>query len=292
MTIDKIPAPEGGGSGGLTNVTGTLPIVVTSPTSTTRNVAIENLPPTTGGELPAGIMGNIGRRRISWNVSVPGSNTQAAEGCTVTATGTATGVVPTSSSYFSSAGRVHYSTAASTNVRAGFVVSGADVFRGSVAGTCGFQLEGVFGFNLTTSTMRFFIGYVDTTTLILNGNVDPSALTNCLGFGWDTADTNMQFMHNDAAGAATKVDLGAEFPRPTDATDVYYFNIFCDQAGTEVDYFIMRMDDVTKWEAGTVNTNIPPDSTALYQQACINSGPTTASANTFALMRMYQETTL
>lgn len=54
---------------------------------------------------------------------------------------------------------------------------------------------------------------------------DPSALLNSLGFGFDEADTNWQIMHNDGAGTATKVDLGASFARAGSTRVPYLFVI-------------------------------------------------------------------
>lgn len=290
MTISRIPVPEGtgGGASGLSDVTGDSPVIVTTPSVGVRNVAFGNLPPTTATPLPAGATGNIGRRRIAWiaattaNVYTNGLTNDTAP------TGFPT---PTSPSYYHSTARMNFSTTAVANNSNGTVISGGDVFRGTVAGTCGFQLEGVFGFELHNTVNRFWCGYVGSTVRVLNGNVDPSAIVNCCGFGWDTADTNMQFMHNDASGTCTKVDLGANFPRPTVERDVYYFNIFCDQAGTEIDYYILRMDDSTKAVAGTATTNLPVNTQALYPQIVLNNAAS-AAISTFALMRMYQETTL
>lgn len=64
--------------------------------------------------------------------------------------------------------------------------------------------------NVTQTTNgRMFFGFTDSTSDI--GNVNPSTLTNMLGFGSDSGDTNLQIMHNDSTGTATKVDLGSDF---------------------------------------------------------------------------------
>jgi hypothetical protein len=41
------------------------------------------------------------------------------------------------------------------------------------------------------------------------GNGQPSAFIDIIGVGTDTGDTNLQFMHNDGSGSATKIDTGA-----------------------------------------------------------------------------------
>lgn len=35
------------------------------------------------------------------------------------------------------------------------------------------------------------------------------------GVGYDSADTQVHFMHNDGTGAATKIPIGVNFPKPT-----------------------------------------------------------------------------
>ena len=79
---------------------------------------------------------------------------------------------------------------------------------------------------VTNASHRAFAGMRN--TIAAPTDVDPSTLTNICGMGYDAADTNIQFMHNDGAGRATKIDLGAAFPKPNaDRTAVYEIAMFC-----------------------------------------------------------------
>ena len=66
---------------------------------------------------------------------------------------------------------------------------------------------------------------------------------SCAFFGWDDADTNMQFMSNDASGACTKVNLGASFPKPSaDRTKAYDCFMYSPPGTTQALYW--RIKDI------------------------------------------------
>ena len=69
----------------------------------------------------------------------------------------------------------------------------------------------------TVANARMFCGYYSASSL---SNVDPSTLTSLIGVGADSGDTQLQIMHNDNSGLATKIALGANFPANTN-TDFY-----------------------------------------------------------------------
>jgi len=172
------------------------------------------------------------------------------------------------------------------------------VFRGNVALSGGFILETVFGFDTITSSSRFLSGFTTSSTLPTLA-ADPSALTDAVFIGLDSADSNLQVMHNDSAGTCTKVDLGANFPRPSGAAlqrDVYYMMLYCaaNVAGTAQDvlYYILRLDDVSKVASGTLSTNLPTASTALYQSVAWGTGPSSSVAVIGSFFRHQCETTL
>jgi hypothetical protein len=99
-----------------------------------------------------------------------------------------------------------------------------------------------------------------------------------VGFGRDSTDgANLRFMHNDNAGTATKVDLGANFPGNTNATDWYKFEIYCPPNSTTIYYRCTRMNtgDVA---SGSVNSNIPANTAYLAPQGFINNTATAAAA--------------
>lgn len=78
---------------------------------------------------------------------------------------------------------------------------------------------------MTVGTRRAFAGLISSTSAPTD--VDPSTLTNIIGMGWDDDDTQVQVMYNDDSGTATRVELGASFPRPVDdRTTLYALEVY------------------------------------------------------------------
>jgi len=75
-------------------------------------------------------------------------------------------------------------------------------------------------------TRRVFIGYGGLAQQLSNNAFSNTTLyVNLFGFGYDTNHSNWQFMHNDATGAPTLIDLGAAYPCNTIDTDMFQFEI-------------------------------------------------------------------
>lgn len=87
-------------------------------------------------------------------------------------------------------------------------------------------------------------------------DVEPSTLTNCAFFAADSADANLQFMHNDASGTCTKIDTGIAVPT-TDRSAVYDSIIHCDPNGTKLQFKITNLVTGTSYEGETGTTNLP-----------------------------------
>ena len=99
------------------------------------------------------------------------------------------------------------------------------------------------------SSHRFFMGL---TSAGAPTDVNPSTKTLCVGIGYDAADTQVQFMHNDASGTCTKIALGAGFPKPTvDNTSTYRLRMFSPPGTTQKLYY-----EVTQLESGDVATGL------------------------------------
>lgn len=102
----------------------------------------------------------------------------------------------------------------------------------------------------------------------------PSASANSLLFGFDAADTNIQLMHNDGAGSATKVDTG--LARPSGDRDELYYCRFVNVAGSgEVTCTILRISDMATF-AAVVNSDQPAAGTGLVAFQTMNNGGATA----------------
>jgi hypothetical protein len=94
-------------------------------------------------------------------------------------------------------------------------------------------------------------------------------------------------MHNNASGTATKIDLGASFPRPTvDQTSLYELSLFSPKGTTQsVDWLVT--DPVSGATAsGTITTDLPATTTLLAPRGYMSVGGT-SSVIGFGLVGMY-----
>jgi hypothetical protein len=141
---------------------------------------------------------------------------------------------------------------------------------------------------VATATSRCFVGL--NTSTGAGTDVEPSSRTAQVGMGWDAADANIQFMHNDATGASTKIDLGAAFPVPTaDRQEVYEIAMFSPPGTTQsVTYEITNLNSGAV-ATGTVTTDLPTATTALNPYSALSVGGT-SSVIGICLFSLYVET--
>lgn len=74
----------------------------------------------------------------------------------------------------------------------------------------GFRWRSQFGLLNPSANCWWFAGFSD--TIPGAGGADPATLLNCVGVGRSATDANIQLFHNDGAGTAAKINLGASFP--------------------------------------------------------------------------------
>jgi hypothetical protein len=137
--------------------------------------------------------------------------------------------------------------------------------------TGGFLYTGEFNISDTataTGTHNFWGVASSTADLAIGGsnNDQPSALTNIIAFANDSGDANLQIMHNDASGTATKTDLGASFPSNRTAgaaiTTIYSCYLYNAPGSTDVIYRIVNKETGAVAQ-GTLNTNLPASTVGL-----------------------------
>lgn len=106
------------------------------------------------------------------------------------------------------------------------------------------------------------------------GNVNPSTLASMIGVGADSGDANLQFMHNDSAGTAVKVDLGASFPANSIATDLYCLQMYNVRGQSSIWWRVLNVTSnaVTAW--AQVTSELPATSFALIPHCWRNNGTT------------------
>ena len=183
-------------------------------------------------------------------------------GFQTTATGTVTAPTKSTTNRFQFANRWEtLVTSASTTAVAGFRTNATTHGFGNASGMGGFYYNSVTGAatGLSNSNARYFSGFSNSVSAPTD--VDPSTLTNIFGIGYDDTDANLQFMHNDASGTATKVDLGSNFAVTTsDRTNFYRLIMYAEPNTTTVYYKVIDMTDGDTY-TGSVNTNLPSSTT-------------------------------
>jgi hypothetical protein len=149
--------------------------------------------------------------------------------------------------------RVRYtSPTATTTSICGIRSTDARFFLGTTT-TKAFDFRGgwMMSVNTSVSTHRVFYGLRNDSAPT---DVNPSTLTNMLGFGYDAADTNVQFFHNDASGTATKVSTGIAKPA-TDNSAAFMVRI-SSPGGATVNYEITEIVSGATF-SGTATTDLP-----------------------------------
>jgi hypothetical protein len=226
----------------------------------------------------------FGNNWVVWN---PGATSGAMIGSVQTVITAGVAALPTTTNKFTSLRRSTFTAATGINLM-NSLRSEAMFFRGGVAGMGGFFFQCRFGLSTWTATNRLFVGLcVDTTALL---TADPSTKFNLLGFGVDTADTEISFMHNDGAGAATKDAIAGQ---PALASNnVYDVFIYCRPNDSTVYYRLDNISAGTTIIDSSAITELPVNTTMLIATAAIGSGATNAGAGVAALglNRMYIET--
>lgn len=131
--------------------------------------------------------------------------------------------------------------------------------------------KGFYGFNLTSSTA--------------SPNVEPSTFLNMLGIGFDTTDINLQLMHNDGTGTATKVDLGSGWVKTISDNYSYKLEMTSTPNSYVVNWNLKRysmqtingvsvLDIFEQETSGFIDTNLPTNS-LLWRAWSNNSAQTT-----------------
>lgn len=112
-------------------------------------------------------------------------------------------------------------------------------------------------------------------------DVNPSTNVNCIFIGYDSTDTTVQIMHNDASGVCTKIDTG--WPKPTLANQYRFFlELKSDPTSGTVAYRAKRsnasnfVDDVV---SGVISTNLPAANVAVCVFNTASVGGTSSVAH-------------
>lgn len=181
-----------------------------------------------------------------------------------------TATAPTAGSVLSVLGSGDTYTGALANASGGMALSSiyGEFTLGSVANAGGFSLELYAAVVITKTTLRLAWGLLGASAPSLA--TDASNLTNCVFLGCDSADSYMQIMHNDAAGACTKIPLGSSFPKTAGA--FYKLTLSAEKNGSSVKYTVDRLDSTATQAAGTISTNLPANTVFMFAAMRVGNG--------------------
>lgn len=182
---------------------------------------------------------------------------------TATTAGTATNAGVALTSKVQSINAVEFLvTTASTTAVASFRYTATQWVRGNtVSGGFFFHMRCAPATGASNTSMRYFMGMRVATAAPTD--VEPSTTVNCIGFGWDSADTNCQIFTNDGSGTATKTDLGASWPVPvTDRAAMYDLFIFAPANNSSVYVTVIDLAD-GKAYSNSFSADIPSQTTYL-----------------------------
>lgn len=176
----------------------------------------------------------------------------------------------TNTNFFTTMVRNRWATPATVNNFAGFRIAAAQWMLSSTANQGGFFWVNRFGVQAGTATMRGFTGLSATTSN--EANSDPTSLLNRIGFGFNSTSSNWYFHSAGASTNATTVDLGANFPARTYATNFFEFRLFAPAGGGQTVYWsAQRLNDGAFVQGGPVTTNLPAVNTLLTHHSWLNN---------------------
>ncbi|MBW4061184.1 hypothetical protein HJC99_01260 [Candidatus Saccharibacteria bacterium] len=213
---------------------------------------------------------------------------------TVIGSATTRSVVTTS--MFTRARRLGYTSATSTNAYAAQYVNVYQVTVGDGSGNGGFYKICRFGISdaLVVTGASMFCGLEDNSNIPANGTaIDPTTLTNAIGMGHGTSDTTMHIYYGGSA-AQTPIDLGSNFPANTHSTDLYDLALYAPpNSNNTVYYEVTRLntgDVATGTLTGTAGTVLPSSTTLLSYQRIWRCNGTSGKAVAYDVLSDYIET--
>ena len=123
----------------------------------------------------------------------------------------------------------------------------------------------------TNASHRFFMGFLSNAATPTD--VNPSTLFRMVGLGYDATDTQVQIMSNDASGTATKIALGASFPKPNvDRVFTYRLELYSPPGSPQsVSYRVTHLEAGAVAE-GTLTADLPATSDMLQPYFYVSVG--------------------
>ncbi|MGL5816657.1 MAG: hypothetical protein ACRCYR_03770 [Phycicoccus sp.] len=229
----------------------------------------------TGAAGPQGAAGtSVGLLRdkfVSHYTAVAaGSTGFTSLGMTVTNLGTATAATFSAGSVYGSMRRTELLVTAPTTSAVAGSRSNTYLVRAATVGGFRARMRAAPATGQTNAAHRFFMGL--RASAAAPTDVNPSSLNSIIGIGWDSGDAQVSLIHSNASGPATKVSLGASFPRPTTDRAVMYELWLTSVNGSGDVTWSVREIVSGATASGTINVNIPPSASQLAMQTFASVG--------------------
>jgi hypothetical protein len=229
---------------------------------------------------------HIVTNKAGWLQSVNNSTTPTINGLDIThlnaGTAVPTAVAMASTNFFTSMVRTRYATTAAANIGSGIRTTTAQYFASTTVNMGGFHYICRFGLNAAAATSRGFFG-LNQLAAVYTPGVNPSTLLQQIGFYWDAAQTTLRFIASGSV-AGTPVDLGANFPVSTAATNFYEVALFVPSgSGQYCRWAATRINDgvyaggVVGSLGGSGSTTFPTIGTLLAGHAFYGTGTGTGA---------------
>lgn len=152
----------------------------------------------------------------------------------------------------------------------------ADTARG------GFKMRLLFAPVTARNTQAVMIGVANANSdATINGAIS-TAYTNFVALAKDQGDTNIQMMHNDGSGTATKVDVGITWASLQGK--LCQLTIECNAGGSTVLWELKNITDNATY-SGTLSTDLPAIDAPLGCFYQVSTGSLASTAIAIAYMR-------
>jgi hypothetical protein len=213
------------------------------------------------------------------------STTVSAIGMGATVTGTATARTVAVTNVATQSRRIGYVSSTTAGTSAGIRNGALQFTVGGALNRGGFIYKARFFVSTANATNRWFVGLIGSAAVI--GNVNPSTLTNVIGFGCDAGGANVNLIQNDTTVGALLTDAGAGFPAQT-INIPYEVTIISTPVTSKISTRLLRLDNGATYD-DQISTRRPADTQLLDLQIWINNG-TTAAATSIDVISQYIET--
>jgi hypothetical protein len=269
--------PSGGGSlnvqdEGSTVVTGATAInFVGAGVTATASGSVATVTIPGGGSTLPDSLAEIASTWDAFWLAVPGASAGSVFGIAApTFVGAPGSMTPSSTNNFTATPHIPYTVATAATNAISSVRHSFDI----VSRHSGFRFSTTFGidFGGDTASHRLFVGLRALQSSATD--VEPSTIVNGFGIGYDSDDTQFQVIHNDASGTATKVALGASFPKPTASRDAIWRLDLWGSSDTSVINYRFKNVETGAVATGTITTDIPAVTVSLNCNSYMSAGGT------------------